>query len=1761
MSVDLNGATEVVIPDNVTSIGDTGFSSCSNLTTSTIGDNVKSIGKDVFAGCSEIRNVTIPQAVCSSKMSVVFPSAYQSITNVVVAAGVTSIGYRMFYDCTNMVSVTIPPSVRRVETDAFLGCNELAGVFISDVAAWCGIEFAMGSIYSSNYAANPLRYAHDLYLNGLLVSDLVIPDGVKSVRDMTFYNCTNILSVAISEGVTNIGERAFSYCSSLARVTIPDSVNSIGQYAFYGCDNLEGVYITDLGAWCDIEFAFNDMYGAAYSVNPLTYAQKLYLNGTLAEKISVPSGVTRVAEYAFYNCTNIISVTIPDSVSKIGKRAFYGCIGLTDITIGDGVKDIGERTFYGCANLDSVTIGNGVTNIGYEAFEHCSKMKAVHITDLAAWCRIRFDQAAANPLYGSKKLYLDGKLITNLTIPDGVTTIGSWAFEHCKDITSVTIPDGVTSIGSYAFCDCQSLMQITVPSSVTKIGTSAFAAVKGTADVRFKGLPPEVFDYAGFALTDSVGSCRGAYLSSYKAEWVAALDADGRWHGLAMRQDDSILDLDPGTPKFTIENGVLKSVDLNEATDVVIPDDVKSIGNGALSLAELESVTIPASVTNIHPYAFDGCSGLMSISVAEGNPCYKSVNGLLLTKDGKTLVQGVNGEVVIPSGVTCIGDSAFYGCSGLTSVAIPDGVTNIDEYAFGECYELAGVTIPASATAIGAYAFDECSGLTNVVFLGNAPIFGEGALYHSYDEEDDYYYGVNPECVIHVARSSTGWGVDIPGMWNGIRIEYIEGEPVSMTCLVTFDDGNGGTTVRTVAKDSVVGELPPWSVAGYTFDGWYTSAEGGTKISKSTVIVGDVTFYAHATPITYTVKFNANGGKGRMPDQKIAYGCEQLLTRNAFSVGGKNFLGWATSANGEVCLSEFYEDMASVCNLTNQNGAAVQLYAVWGRTDGTEHRLSKNEDNPWKTYVKVKRGEEHLFWISGVTESSSVTRIEVEGTVLYNKDGEAIEDYIFPSEMLEVENANGGIDRYLLLTSDDWRYVPESVSVVSFLVSVEGWYDASSPKEDNSFRFGHMSGRLPVALTWYATLDPCNGIIVNNGTETVNHITIGCEKGKEIGELPSARRDGYSFIGWFTADGKQVTEKTKPTADVTYYAHWQYVGTADINTIVYETSDGYETDADGSFTLGLSELVGSLSVPKITVKGLPAGLKFDAKSMTISGTATKPGTYTITVSATNATVKKPVTATFEIFVPNLTSEKLPNLMPEGDAYGTIQCGVAFNPEWVDCTPEAGWTVKVAGLPAGLKYDAKTGKITGVPTKAGTFTVTFTASKKGEKNQVATITLATAALPAWAVGTFSGYVRAYAAAPEDGDGDFGLATMTVAANGKVSGKMSLRGTNWTFSAASFVASDGGNCFEVSANAKAGKATLPLELLLQSSDGPESGGTAFLNASAEGWLGDSGKATIELWRNVWKDKATAAAAKAELAKWAGIYTISVEDGGYLSLTVGKTGDVKASGKLSDGTSVSATAPLMYDLCKDFFTILCVAPSAYKGGYVWLPVGFGTSRGQLDALGNALVVSSRNPQATGEYGVGFTRWLDFTGAYYDKAKKLNDYYTSLKFTTEAPSLAYTYKETYYNGNGKKATASSAATAYVVDTLWQVGLTAAVNEKGAFVVAKATKPVQDKVTKEWSYNGANDGALTLSFTQATGIFKGSYTFWYDYESAYDDTTGKSTMAHTSKKVSFEGIMVQGMESLAGFYLWDAAGVYEDAKTGKEKTYKYKQSYPVQLK
>ena len=212
-------------------------------------------------------------------------------------------------------------------------------------------------------------------------------------------------------------------------------------------------------------------------------------------------------------------------------------------------------------------------------------------------------------------------------------------------------------------------------------------------------------------------------------------------------------------------------------TSVTIPDSVTSIGYSAFSgCSGLTSVTIPDSVTNIGSSAFCNCSGLTSVTIPDsvtsmGGSAFRCCSSLTsvtipdsVTSIGYEAFSRCSSltSVTIGNSVTNIGSSAFYNCSGLTSVTIPNSVTSIGYSAFSGCSGLTSVTIPNSVTSIGNWAFDGCTSLANIVFAGNAPNYvGNYAFSDCHDD-----------CTAYVTKGSTGWNVDIPGTWNGIKIDY-----------------------------------------------------------------------------------------------------------------------------------------------------------------------------------------------------------------------------------------------------------------------------------------------------------------------------------------------------------------------------------------------------------------------------------------------------------------------------------------------------------------------------------------------------------------------------------------------------------------------------------------------------------------------------------------------------------------------------------------------------------------------------------------------------------------------------------------------------------------------------------------------------------------------------------------------------------------------------------------------------------------------------
>ncbi len=174
------------------------------------------------------------------------------------------------------------------------------------------------------------------------------------------------------------------------------------------------------------------------------------------------------------------SVVISDTyqglpIKEISESAFSDCSNLKSVTIPSLLTRIGDRAFYNCSSVTSITVPSSVTSIGSEAFKYCSSLKEVHITDIAAWCNIAFSDEYANPLGYANRLYFNNKMITDLVVPDGVTSIGSYTFFNYTWLGSVTIPDSVISIGNEAFSNCTWLIEVNISEGVKSIGKYAFS--------------------------------------------------------------------------------------------------------------------------------------------------------------------------------------------------------------------------------------------------------------------------------------------------------------------------------------------------------------------------------------------------------------------------------------------------------------------------------------------------------------------------------------------------------------------------------------------------------------------------------------------------------------------------------------------------------------------------------------------------------------------------------------------------------------------------------------------------------------------------------------------------------------------------------------------------------------------------------------------------------------------------------------------------------------------------------------------------------------------------------------------------------------------------------------------------------------------------------------------------------------------------------------------------------------------------------------
>lgn len=715
------GFKELVIPDNVTTISENAFANCPKIETVKMSKNIEFLHQDAFKD-SLIENYHIsnqsvtPESVVGVNadnvyfddgVKVIEAKAFKSnsyIKTLYMSDTIEEIGEKAFAYCENLNTVNFGTGLLSVGREAFNDDNSLEKVNLKNLHFWCNVRF-------SDEYSNPLCYAGNLYLNGVLVEELEIPKGVIAIENYTFVNCL-----------------------SAKKIIIPSTVKKIGCGAFWGVDANE-LYIPGIEEWCNMIIENdNSLINTEGTTN-------VFVDGEKITELVIPETITKIPDNAFNSWGFLTSVVLPENLTEIGYRAFAGCSLLTEVTFPKSIKSvdesafdgcdflmklympdvetfcnlesmpyatefmqiyingelpevieipetvstiretafanftslkkvvvhgdidvIGSYAFSGCYNLEDFVIEGKISEIKNDAFENCTALNSVSVADVDNWCTIVFDGEGANPLCYAENLYCNGELVTEVIYPDDITDVSSYTFCGYDKLTKVVLPDSIKSIPASFLADCTRLQEVDFGNELEEIGDNAFSNTALT-ELKF----PETLKSIAYSSFSKCDSLTGIYITDLS-----------KWCNIAFGK----------LPGFDIYSNPLVSAcnlylngELIE--DLVIPEDVTEIKYATFMGSSIKTVTIHDNVTCIQSSAFSGCSELEAVYIGEN--------------------------------VTGIMSDAFFNCTKLASVNIPDKVSCIGSNAFSHCSSLKSVVFPESLTDLGEEAFSQCTGLESVV--------------------------------------------------------------------------------------------------------------------------------------------------------------------------------------------------------------------------------------------------------------------------------------------------------------------------------------------------------------------------------------------------------------------------------------------------------------------------------------------------------------------------------------------------------------------------------------------------------------------------------------------------------------------------------------------------------------------------------------------------------------------------------------------------------------------------------------------------------------------------------------------------------------------------------------------------------------------------------------------------------------------------------------------------------------------------------------
>ena len=778
------------------------------------------------------------------------------------------------------------------------------------------------------------------------------------------------------------------------------------------------------------------------------------------------------------------NLTVPSmidghTVVEIGDYAFYWCGSLTSVIIPDTVISIGGFAFDHCDNLTSISIPDSVICLKDFALSGGSSLTDITVdVNNPAYCSL--DGVLFNKSMTEIICYPQGKTATTYSIPNSVTSIGNYAFFRCTSLSSIVIPNSVTSIGEGAFEYCNNLTSIIIPDGVTSIGNYAFYGCRSLTSI---------------IIPDGVTS-----IGNYAFDGCSSLPS------------------------------------------IIIPDGVTSIGNYAFyDCGSLSSIYIPDSVINLGELALSGVKSLTSITVDADNTAFCSLDGVLFNKSMTEIICYPQGKTAttysIPNGVTSIGDSAFNGCTSLSSIVIPNSVTSIGERTFADCKKLTSITIPNSVTSIGDSAFNGCTSLTSIYIPDSVTSIGNEAF---------YFCPSLPSIYIPDSVTSIGYRA-FAGCKQNFSICGVVGsyaETYANSNNIPFNSG-----YRVIISISVDGELDTssiWSLEDNreTPNQYYNGSI--INVAENGVI---------QTEDILTLTLNVPNG----------YGCEGTIT---------NGTDTRKVSDGEYPVTIVPEETLYI----NLHFYSRQNYTtLYFRNPLNNSFFSQKYPKTETSFIFPENSFTNLHGLfnnwNTASDGSGTAYQPNETLVLPSADTTyyAIWDEVYFLSFNK-NNGTGTMSRQYCLTTDPELTVPEC-GFTKNGYAFTGW----NTKSNGSGTTYQPNNKIILSAntTLYAQWAQAYTVYLhgNFGNDTTFRQEIIRGQTANITANPFTR-GGYRFVGWNTAadgsgtsyaDGASLT----PTANVHLYAQWERDydinddGVEDINDIgfILSVSAGNTTDA------------------------------------------------------------------------------------------------------------------------------------------------------------------------------------------------------------------------------------------------------------------------------------------------------------------------------------------------------------------------------------------------------------------------------------------------------------------------------------------------------------------------------------------------------------------------------------------------------------------------